>query len=82
MKTSEEKNKVNGYTNIETYRLCLVLDNEQGVPNPLERFFKLVSNEELEITDINIINWSEVIERYADRLTEGYQYRNSSFGND
>mgnify|MGYP003673642505 CR=1 FL=1 len=78
-----EDNKVNGYTNIQTYRLCLVLDNEQMIGfNPLERFFELVSDEEFESTDINIINWSEVIERYADRLTEGYQYRNSSFGND
>ena len=81
MITPEEKNKVNGYTNIQTYRLCLVLD-KQGAPNPLKRFFELVSNEELEIYDISVINWNEVIERYADRLTEGYQYRNSSFGND
>ena len=72
-----EDNKVNGYTNIQTYRLCLVLDNEQMIGfNPLERFFQLVSDEEFEIADINIINWNEVIERYSDRLIEGYEYRN------
>jgi len=71
----QQDEKVNGYTNIQTYRLCLVLDNEQVVPNPLERFFELVSEEEFEITDINLINWNEVIERYSDRLVEGYEYK-------
>ena len=70
----QQDEKVNGYTNIQTYRLCLVLDNEQVVPNPLERFFELVSEEEFEITDINLINWNEVIERYSDRL----EYQNST----
>ena len=69
--------KVNGYTNIQTYRLCLVLDNEptECSYNPLERFFYLVSDEEFEMSDINLINWNEVIERYSDRLVEGYKYK-------
>lgn len=71
----QQDEKVNGYTNIQTYRLCLVLDNEQVVPNPLMRFFELVSDEEFEVTDINFINWNEVIERYSERLVEGYEYK-------
>ena len=71
--TEVSDDRVNGYTNIQTYRLCLVLDNEQVVPNPLTRFFELVSDEEFEITDINLINWNEVIERYSERLVEGYE---------
>lgn len=62
--------KVNGYTNIQTYRLCLVLDNEQVVPNPLTRFLELVQADEFESNDIDIINWNEVIERYSDDLIE------------
>lgn len=60
--------KVNGYTNIQTYRLCLVLDNEQVVPNPLKRFLELVQEDEFEGSDIDIINWNEVIERYSDSI--------------
>ena len=60
--------KVNGYTNIQTYRLCLVLDNEQVVPNPLKRFLELVQEDEFESNDIDIINWNEVIERYSDSI--------------
>jgi hypothetical protein len=60
--------KVNGYTNIQTYRLCLVLDNEQVVPNPLTRFLELVQADEFESNDIDIINWNEVIERYSDSI--------------
>ena len=60
--------KVNGYTNIQTYRLCLVLDNEQVVPNPLKRFLELVQEAEFESNDIDIINWNEVIERYSDSI--------------
>ena len=71
-----QDDKVNGYTNIQTYRLCLVLDNEQMIGfDPLERFLELVSSEEFESTDINIINWNEVIERYTDRIVSGYSYR-------
>ena len=39
------------------------------------RFFELVSDEEFEVTDINFINWNEVIERYSERLVEGYEYK-------
>ena len=60
--------KVNGYTNIQTYRLCLVLDNEQVVPNPLKRFLELVQEDEFDANDIDCINWNEVIERYSDNI--------------
>lgn len=60
--------KVNGYTNFQTYRLCVVLDNEQVVPNPLKRFLELVQEDEFESNDIDIINWNEVIERYSDSI--------------
>tara|TARA_R100000808_G_C2146675_1_gene154614 strand:- start:1745 stop:2254 length:510 start_codon:yes stop_codon:yes gene_type:complete len=75
--TEVTDDEVYGYTNIQTYRLCLVLDNEptECSYNPLERFFELVSDEEFEITDINLINWNEVIERYSERLVEGYEYK-------
>ena len=60
--------KVNGYTNFQTYRLCVVLDNEQVVSNPLKRFLELVQEDEFESNDIDIINWNEVIERYSDSI--------------
>ena len=60
--------KVNGYTNIQTYRLCLVLDNEQVVPNPLKRFLELVQESEFESNDVDVINWNEVIARYSDSI--------------
>ncbi len=40
--------KVNGYTNIQTYRLCLVLDNQQFVDNPLKTFLELLEENEFE----------------------------------
>ena len=66
--TEVSDDKVNGYTNLQTYRLCLVLDNEQVVPNPLTRFLELVQEDEFESNDIDIINWNEVIERYSDSI--------------
>jgi len=66
--TEVSDDRVNGYTNLQTYRLCLVLDNEQVVPNPLTRFLELVQENEFESNDIDIINWNEVIERYSDSI--------------
>ena len=68
----ETKDEVNGYTNIQTYRLCVVLDNEQVVPNPLKRFLELVQEDEFESNDIDIINWNEVIERYSEDILFSY----------
>jgi len=63
--------KVNGYTNIETYRLCLVLDNtEYWKEDILQTFFRLVREDEFNGNDINIIDWNEVIKRYSDDLIE------------
>ena len=63
--------KVNGYTNLQTYRLCLVLDNtEYWKEDILQTFFRLVREDEFSANDINIIDWNEVIERYSDDLIE------------
>ena len=63
--------KINGYTNIETYRLCLVLDNtEYWKEDILQTFFRLVREDEFNGNDINIIDWNEVIKRYSDDLIE------------
>ena len=63
--------KVNGYTNNETYRLCLVLDNtEYWKEDILQTFFRLVREDEFSANDINIIDWNEVIKRYSDDLIE------------
>ena len=63
--------KVNGYTNNETYRLCLVLDNtEYWKEDILQTFFRLVREDEFNGNDINIIDWNEVIKRYSDDLIE------------
>ena len=62
---------INGYTNIETYRLCLVLDNtEYWKEDILQTFFRLVREDEFSPNDINIIDWNEVIKRYSDDLIE------------
>jgi hypothetical protein len=64
-------NKVNGYTNIQTYRLCLVLDNtEYWKEDILQTFFRLVREDEFTANDINTIDWNEVIKRYSDDLIE------------
>ncbi len=60
--------KVNGYTNIQTYRLCLVLDNQQFVNNPLTTFLELLEENEFEGNDIDVINWNEVMQRYSDNI--------------
>ena len=63
--------KVNGYTNIQTYRLCLVLDNtEYWKEDILQTFFRLVREDEFNANDINLIDWNEVIKRYSDDLIE------------
>ena len=60
--------KVNGYTNIQTYRLCLVLDNQQFVDNPLKTFLELLEENVFEGNDIDVINWNEVMQRYSDNI--------------
>ena len=66
-----DDDKVNGYTNIQTYRLCLVLDNtEYWSEDILQTFFRLVREDEFKAKDINVINWNEVIKRYSDDLIE------------
>jgi len=61
--------KVNGYTNIQTYRLCLVLDNIQFFNKSiLDYFFHMVISEEFEKKDFELINWNEVLERYSSQI--------------
>ena len=67
----------NGYTNIQTYRLCLVLDNQDFVYNPLKTFFDLLSEDEFEGNDINVINWNEVMQRYSDDILIEHTFRRS-----
>ena len=62
---------INGCTNIETYRLCVVLDNtEYWKEDILQTFFRLVREDEFSANDINIIDWNKVIKRYSDDLIE------------
>ena len=69
---TKEKNEIEekfyGYKNIQTYRLCVILDNKQTFRNPLEEFVSLVDSEHFEFEDINSIDWNEVIERYATQI--------------
>lgn len=60
--------KVNGYTNNQTYKLCLILDNQQFVDNPLTTFLELLEENEFEGNDIDVINWNEVMQRYSDNI--------------
>ena len=63
--------KVNGYTNIQTYRFCLVMDNTQYFnKSVLEYFFHLVIAEEFEEKDFDLINWNEVLERYSPQIKD------------
>jgi len=72
-KVSDEK--VNGYTNIQTYRLCLVLDNQHFVDNPLKTFLELLEENEFEGNDIDVINWNEVMQRYSDNILTEHTFR-------
>lgn len=63
--------KVYGHTNIQTYRLCVVLDNtEYWKEDILQTFFRLVREETFKANDINLIDWNEVIKRYSDDLID------------
>tara|TARA_R110002126_G_scaffold258558_1_gene401557 strand:- start:222 stop:512 length:291 start_codon:yes stop_codon:yes gene_type:complete len=64
--------KVNGYTNIQTYRLCFMLDNEYHKKGILEYFFDGVKDGEFEESDYEIINWNEVIKRYSNEQRSFY----------
>jgi len=53
--TEVSDDKVNGYTNIQTYRLCLVLDNtEYWKEDILQTFFRLVREDEFKANDITL----------------------------
>jgi len=70
----------NGYTNIQTYRLCLVLDNQQFVDNPLKTFLELLEENVFEGNDIDVINWNEVMQRYSDNILIENTFRRSLEG--
>ena len=66
--------KVNGYTNIQTYRLCLWLDNSVNYHNKglFDYFFDLVRDGEFEESDYEVIDWNEVVERYSNEQRSHY----------
>jgi len=59
--------KHNGYTNIETYRLCLILDNIVMKHNAMHYFFEYLQQGEFTEKDYHKINWNEVNERYLEQ---------------
>lgn len=67
-------NKVNGYTNIQTYRLCVWLDNSVNYHNKglFDYFFDLVRDGEFEESDYEVIDWNEVVERYSNEQRSHY----------
>ena len=68
-----EQQKVNGYTNNTTYRLCLILDNiEYHKKGIFDYFFDAVKDEEFEESDYEVINWNEVAERYSNKQKSHY----------
>ncbi len=66
--------KVNGYTNIQTYRLCVWLDNNTNYHNKglFDYFFDLVRDGEFEESDYEVIDWNEVVERYSNEQRSHY----------
>lgn len=66
--------KVNGYTNIQTYRLCVWLDNSVNYHNKglFDYFFDLVRDGEFEESDYEVIDWNEVVERYSNEQRSHY----------
>ena len=65
--------KVNGYTNIQTYRLCLILDNIQyHTKGIFTYFFDGVRDGEFEESDYEVINWNEVTKRYSNQQRSHY----------
>ena len=71
-KVSDEK--VNGYTNIQTYRLCVWLDNSVNYHTKglFDYFFDLVRDGEFEESDYEVIDWNEVVERYSNEQRSHY----------
>lgn len=66
--------RVNGYTNIQTYRLCVWLDNSVNYHNKglFDYFFDLVRDGEFEESDYEVIDWNEVVERYSNEQRSHY----------
>ena len=66
--------KVNGYTNIQTYRLCVWLDNSVNYHTKglFDYFFDLVRDGEFEESDYEVIDWNEVVERYSNEQRSHY----------
>ena len=69
-----EDDKVNGYKNIQTYRLCVWLDNSINYHNKglFDYFFDLVRAGEFEESDYEVIDWNEVVERYSNEQRSHY----------
>lgn len=72
--TEVSDDKVNGYTNIQTYRLCVWLDNSVNYHNKglFDYFFDLVRDGEFEESDYEVIDWNEVVERYSNEQRSHY----------
>ena len=72
--TEVSDDKVNGYTNMQTYRLCVWLDNSVNYHNKglFDYFFDLVRDGEFEESDYEVIDWNEVVERYSNEQRSYY----------
>ena len=72
--TEVSDDKVNGYTNMQTYRLCVWLDNSVNYHNKglFDYFFDLVRDGEFEESDYEVIDWNEVVERYSNEQRSHY----------
>lgn len=72
--TEVSDDRVNGYTNIQTYRLCVWLDNSVNYHNKglFDYFFDLVRDGEFEESDYEVIDWNEVVERYSNEQRSHY----------
>ena len=70
---STEVSEVYGYRNIQTYRLCGVLDNtEYHTKGLFDYFFDLVRDGEFEESDYEVIDWNEVVKRYSNQQRSHY----------
>ncbi len=72
--TEVSDDRVYGYTNIQTYRLCVWLDNNTKYHNKglFDYFFDLVRDGEFEESDYEVIDWNEVVERYSNMQRSHY----------
>tara|TARA_B100000780_G_C21122311_1_gene454729 strand:+ start:2132 stop:2434 length:303 start_codon:yes stop_codon:yes gene_type:complete len=73
---TKEKNDIEekfyGYKNVQTYRLCVILDNKSNFDNPLTEFMSLVDSEQFEYEDIKCIDWNEIFKRYSDQIENSF----------